>query len=102
MKRNENSAKNFWKPRKPFNNKVGGELAQIALTVMDNESTSEQRQKAIKLWWEQWLKDKQISLPKEEKLEKLLVRNHFAILITVLNDKLGFLVDYLNIIRGVG
>ena len=48
------------------------------------------------------MKGKQIPLPEEKKLEELLVRTHFAILITILNNKLGFLVDYLNAIQDVG
>ncbi|MBC6418898.1 MAG: hypothetical protein GDA44_08985 [Prochloron sp. SP5CPC1] len=88
--------------RNPLNNKVGGELAQVALTITNNDNIPEQRQE-IQVWWEQWLKDKQIPLPEEEdKLKELLVRTHFAILITILNNKLGFLVDYLNVVQGVG
>ena len=73
----------------------GGKLSLLAHSIL---STSNERTALTKVgqWLEEWLKDLKITLEDRVEFEEVRRNLHFAILITVLNDRLGFLVDHLN------
>ena len=73
----------------------GKKLSLLAHTIL---STSNERSALAKVgeWLEKWLKDLDITLKNNILFEEVKRNLHFAILITVLNNRLGFLVDNLN------
>ncbi|MEC4804086.1 MAG: hypothetical protein SAJ12_06570 [Jaaginema sp. PMC 1079.18] len=83
----------FWEA--PLNPRQGGELSNVALRILafDNE-----REALIEVneWLQRWLKNFNISLKDKNQLEELTRNVHLAILVTVLDDRLGFLVDNLT------
>ncbi|MFP4411164.1 pPIWI_RE_Z domain-containing protein [Coleofasciculus sp.] len=79
----------------PLNPRRGGELADVAWTILSAESERDAL-KEVADWLHRWLDSLGISLQDKTKFEDVTRNLHFAILITVLNDRLGFLVDHLN------
>ncbi|MGK7897697.1 MAG: hypothetical protein AB4372_29795 [Xenococcus sp. (in: cyanobacteria)] len=73
----------------------GGKLSSLAHTIL---STGNERNALTKVgqWLEEWLKNLKITLEDRVRFEEVRRNLYFAILITVLNDRLGFLVDHLN------
>lgn len=87
--------RDFW--RSPLNPKTN-KLASIALTLLSAEN-DEFVFEEIERWWNEWLKaHKDISKPNKEEFEYLQQRTYFSLLITVLENRLSFLVDRLNIV----
>ncbi|MGK7914245.1 MAG: hypothetical protein AB4038_01660, partial [Prochloraceae cyanobacterium] len=79
----------------PLNRRRGGELSDLAHTILSAE-TERTALDEVGEWLDKWLKDLKIILEDRVKFEEVRRNLHFAILITVLNDRLGFLVDHLN------
>jgi hypothetical protein len=79
----------------PLNRSRGGELTNLALTILTAEN-DRQALAEIAPWCERWLEVHNISLPKEAQFEELIRNLQFAILVTVLDNRLGFLVDNLS------
>lgn len=84
----------------PLDRRRGGELSEIALTLLSTESEAAVLSE-IEQWWQDWLKEYQIETLGSEEWEKLKRNTYFAILISVLDDRLSFLVDYLPAISRV-
>ncbi|WGV26829.1 hypothetical protein [Halotia branconii] len=79
----------------PLNRRRGGELSDLALTILIAEN-DRQALTEIAPWCERWLETHNISLPDEAQFEELIRNLQFAILVTVLDNRLGFLVDNLS------
>jgi hypothetical protein len=79
----------------PLNPKKGGDLSHLALTLLkaDNERTALGE---VSEWLEKWLKSIGVRIQERERFEAVTRNLHACILVTVLNDRLGFLVDHLN------
>ena len=82
--------------RSPLNPKTN-KLASIALTLLSADN-DEFVFEEIEKWWNEWLKAKKISLPNKEEFQQLQQRTYFSLLITVLENRLTFLVDRLSTI----
>ncbi len=78
----------------PLNRSRGGELSDLAFTLLSTESDRQALAEVAK-WCRKWLETNHVSLPDETDFEELTRNTHFAILITVLDNRLGFLVDNL-------
>lgn len=79
----------------PLNRRKGGELSDIALTLLSAQSDRSALAEVAD-WLRRWLESFGISLTDKTKLEEVTRYLHFAILLTVLTDRLGFLVDNLS------
>ncbi|TVP63449.1 MAG: hypothetical protein EA343_08030 [Nodularia sp. (in: Bacteria)] len=79
----------------PLNHDKGGELSDLALTLLSAENDAKALTKVAE-WLRKWLESLGIDLTEKTKFEEVTLHLHLAILVTVLNDKLGFLVDNLN------
>ncbi|MDJ0773567.1 MAG: hypothetical protein QNJ49_09095 [Mastigocoleus sp. MO_167.B18] len=79
----------------PLQPEKGGKLSNIALVLMsannDNFVFGE-----IEKWWNNWLKAQKITKPDKENFEQIKRKTYFAILITVLENRLIYLVDNLS------
>lgn len=78
----------------PLNRLRGGELSDLAFTILNAEN-DRQALAEVAQWCKIWLENNNISQP-ETAFEELIRNIHFAILITVLDNRLGFLVDNLT------
>lgn len=76
----------------PLSRLRGGELSAIALSLLSAESEKVVFTE-IGNWWQKWLEAQNLPQPDESKFEQLKQRTYFAILVTVLDDRLTFLVD---------
>ena len=72
-------------------------LANIALTLLSGNNDKFVFTE-IEQWWNEWLKVHKIDKPDKEKFEQLQQRTYFSLLITILENRLAFLVDRLSII----
>lgn len=81
--------------RSPLNRRQGGELADLAFTLLSTESDRTALTE-VGDWLNRWLDSLGISLADKAQFEQVTQHLHFAILMTVLNDRLVFLVDHLN------
>ena len=72
-------------------------LANIALTLL-SANNDKFVFTEIEKWWNEWLKTHKIDKPGEEEFKQLQQRTYFSLLITVLENRLAFLVDRLPII----
>ena len=79
----------------PLNHDKGGELSDLALTLLSAENDAKALTKVAE-WLRKWLESLGIDLTEKTKFEEVTLHLHLAILVTVLNDRLGFLVDNLN------
>ncbi|MFB2736189.1 pPIWI_RE_Z domain-containing protein [Umezakia ovalisporum] len=79
----------------PLNRRKGGELSDLAFSLLSAENDERALTKVAE-WLRKWLELLGISLTEKTKFEEVTLHLHLAILVTVLNDKLGFLVDNLN------
>jgi pPIWI RE three-gene island domain Z len=79
----------------PLLRRKGGELSDLALTLLSTESDVRALAEVAD-WLSRWLESLKISLTDKTKFEEATRHLHLAILVTVLNDKLGFLFDNLN------
>ncbi|MUG97168.1 hypothetical protein F7734_34495 [Scytonema sp. UIC 10036] len=79
----------------PLNRRKGGELSDLALTLLSAESDVRALAEVAD-WLRKWLESMEISLTSQTKFEEATRHLHLAILVTVLNDRLGFLVDNLS------
>jgi len=79
----------------PLNPRRGGTLSDLALTIMSAENDTRALAEVAE-WLRNWLKLLGISLTETTKFEEVTRHLHLAILVTVLNDRLVFLVDNLN------
>ena len=78
----------------PIDPRKGGELSGIALTLLSSENDRTALAEVAD-WLLKWLKSFEISLEKAD-FEEVTHHLHFAILVTVLTDRLGFIVDHLS------
>ncbi|MEH1860487.1 MAG: hypothetical protein V7L21_21365 [Nostoc sp.] len=79
----------------PLNRRRGGELSDLALTILTAEN-DRQALAEITPWCERWLENHNIFLLDEAQFEELIQNLQFAILTTILDNRLGFLVDNLS------
>ena len=79
----------------PLDRRKGKELSILAYTILSAE-TDRTALDEVGEWLKSWLKHLKISLKDKIQFEEVKRNLHFAILITVLNNRLGFLVDNLN------
>ena len=79
----------------PLNRRKGGELSDIAFTLLSTESERTALAEVAD-WLNRWLDSLGISLTDKTKFEEVTHHLHFAILVTVLTNRLGFLVDHLS------
>jgi hypothetical protein len=79
----------------PLSRRRGGELSDLAFTILSAEN-DRQALAEIAVWCQRWLEAHNISLPNQTDFEELTRNIHLAILITVLDNQLGFLVDNLS------
>lgn len=79
----------------PLNRRKGGELSALASTLLSAENDARALTEVAE-WLRKWLELLGISLIEKTQFEEVTRHLHLAILVTVLNDKLGFLVDNLN------
>lgn len=79
----------------PLDRRKGKELSVLAHTILSAE-TDRIALDEVGEWLKTWLKHLKIPLKDKVLLEEVKRNLHFAILITVLNNRLGFLVDNLN------
>ncbi|MDJ0713066.1 MAG: hypothetical protein QNJ54_02450 [Prochloraceae cyanobacterium] len=84
--------------RHPLNPRKGGKLANIALTALSLDDIDIVLED-IEKWWLDWLNTNEIDCPEKEEFKQLKLQTYFAILIAILDNRLGFLVDNLNEIR---
>jgi pPIWI RE three-gene island domain Z len=79
----------------PLDRRRGKELSALAHTILSAE-TDRIALDEVGEWLKGWLKHLNIPLKDKILFEEVKRNLHFAILITVLNNRLGFLVDNLN------
>jgi hypothetical protein len=79
----------------PLDRRKGKELSVLAHTILSAE-TDRIALDEVGEWLKGWLKHLKIPLKDKVQFEEVKRNLHFAILITVLNNRLGFLVDNLN------
>ena len=81
----------------PLDTSQGDKLTNIALNLLgtDNEKFVFEE---IEKWWKDWLKAQKIPKPDDETFEQLKRKTYFAILITVLENRLIFVVDRMNLV----
>jgi pPIWI RE three-gene island domain Z len=79
----------------PLNQKQGGELSDLALNILSTDSDARALTNVAD-WVRKWLASEEIPMLNKTNFEELTHHVHLAILVTVLNDRLGFLVDNLN------
>lgn len=79
----------------PLDRRKGGELSNLALSLLSAENEASALTEVAN-WLHRWLESLGISIPEKTKFEEVKRHIHLAILVTVLNDRLGFLVDNLN------
>ena len=84
--------------RDPLNQRQGVNLANIALSAFNSDDLDEVLED-IEKWLLEWLINNQITRPEKEQLKKTKSQIYFAIIVAVLDKKLGFLVDNLPEIR---
>ncbi|BAZ18992.1 hypothetical protein NIES4071_108770 (plasmid) [Calothrix sp. NIES-4071] len=83
----------------PLNQKQGGELSDLAFNILSADDS--RALTSVADWLQKWLASEEIPIPNKTKFEELTHHVHFAILITVLNDRLNFLVENLNALMRV-
>jgi hypothetical protein len=81
----------------PLNPAKGGKLATIALSLI-SANNDEFVFEELENWWNEWLKTNHITKLDQENLQQLKHRTYFVILITILENRLSFLIDRLNLI----
>lgn len=81
--------------RNPLDRQVGGELANLADDLIKLKGHSRVVNN-IREWCRGWLEQNEIVLEQEEQFEKLTQKIRFAILLTILDAHLIFLVDNLS------
>ena len=84
----------------PLNQKQGGELSDLAFSILSADSDARALTNVAD-WLRKWLASEEIPISNKTNsdktnFEELTHHVHLAILVTVLNDRLGFLVDNLN------
>ncbi|MBE9228345.1 hypothetical protein IQ264_23275 [Phormidium sp. LEGE 05292] len=79
----------------PLDHRKGGELSILASILLNVESERVALAEVAN-WLGRWLESQNISLTDQTKFEEATRHLHFAILLTVLANRLGFLVDHLN------
>ncbi|MBD2607349.1 hypothetical protein H6G81_23170 [Scytonema hofmannii FACHB-248] len=79
----------------PLNPRKGKELSELALTLLSADSDA-RALADVADWLRRWLESLGISLADKAKFDEATHHIYLAILVTVLNDRLGFLVDNLN------
>jgi hypothetical protein len=83
----------------PLNRRKGGELSEIALTLLSAESERVVLDEVAE-WLNRWLESLGISITNNIKFEELTGHLYFAILVAVLTNRLAFLVDHLSALMG--
>ncbi|GET42208.1 hypothetical protein MiSe_70220 [Microseira wollei NIES-4236] len=79
----------------PFNRRKGGELSDIAFTLLSSENERAALAEVAD-WLRRWLESLGICLTDKTKFDEVTRHLHFAILVAVLSNRLGFLVDHLS------
>ncbi|MEL7354558.1 MAG: hypothetical protein AAFN38_24325 [Cyanobacteria bacterium J06560_5] len=72
----------------------GGKLSEVGLLLLTAEDL-EAALPEISEWWRQWSKEHSVVLPKRDELEALNRRTVLAILVTILDNRLSFLLESL-------
>lgn len=72
----------------------GGKLSEVSLLLLTAENL-EVALPEIEAWWRRWSKEHSVTLPKGKELEALKRRTVLAILVTVLDNRLSFLLERL-------
>ena len=78
----------------PLNPRRGGELSGLALTILTAED-DRQALAEIAPWCKRWIEIHNLSLPDETQFEDV-ANLQFTILVTILDNRLGFIVDNLS------
>jgi hypothetical protein len=81
----------------PFNRSKDEHLTEIALTLLSSENPDSVSEE-IENWWKKWMRNNHLSFPKNFKTKDFIRNTQFAILITMLENRLGFLIDHLSAI----
>ncbi|MEG5040492.1 MULTISPECIES: pPIWI_RE_Z domain-containing protein [unclassified Microcoleus] len=79
----------------PLNRRQGGELSDIAFTLLSAESETLALAEVAN-WLNRWLESLGISIADKTKLGEVARHLYFAILVAVLSNRLAFLVDHLS------
>ncbi|MCT7953126.1 hypothetical protein NG798_25335 [Ancylothrix sp. C2] len=79
----------------PLNRRKGGELSEIALTILSAESEKVVLDEVAD-WLNRWLESSGISITDNNKFKEVTGHLYFAILVAVLTNRLAFLVDHLS------
>lgn len=76
----------------PMNRRSGKELTDLATTILNSKSD---RLTFVEIhqWVSAWLLSNDIPIPDENKLPNLISKIHLAILVIILDNQLGYLVD---------
>ena len=79
----------------PLNRRKGGELSDVAFTLLSAENERAALGEVAD-WLRRWLESLGICLTDKTKFDDVTRHLHFAILVAVLSNRLGFLVDHLS------
>jgi pPIWI RE three-gene island domain Z len=85
----------------PLNRRQGGELSDIAFTLLSEESEGAALEE-VASWLKRWLASWEITIADNSKFEEATRHLYFAILVGVLTNRLGFLVDHLSALMRTG
>lgn len=82
----------------PLSRSRGGKLSEIALGILFGE-TDPIIGAEVAEWWKEWLETNSLQVPLNEQFEDLVRNTIFAILVTILDNRLIFLVDNFTTVR---
>lgn len=82
----------------PLNRYRGGNLSDLAFALLSAQS-DRQALAEVEEWCKKWLEANKIPMPDATQFEELTRNIHFAVLTTVLDNQLGFLVDHIAELR---
>jgi pPIWI RE three-gene island domain Z len=82
----------------PLSRSRGGKLSEIALGILSGE-TDPVIGAEVAEWWKNFLEIHSLQIPINEQFEDLIRNTIFAILVTILDNRLIFLVDNFSTIR---
>lgn len=79
----------------PLNRNANNNLIDLAVTVITTDRKKVVLEEVGK-WLKKWLDDRGITLSDEDVMKQSVDHLHLAILVTILNERLGFIVDQLS------
>ncbi|WP_107668815.1 hypothetical protein [Cyanothece sp. BG0011] len=80
--------------KSPLDAANNSKLGQIPIYCLHSEN-EELIISEIEKWWKRYLKNHKIKFNDQEKIQELLTKTYLAILVTILDNRLGYLVDNL-------